>query len=181
VDDPSIDSMSFAAIDPFGSIEQHFADVQPLPPDVSFSGATNAGALPVAFPGIDNGFYSRDPVTLRSVFSFYDGFSFTTVVWDGSLVTDYLSISDPIHALLTTGELYHRGGEEDTVYGFDGRKEYEFPTGALRLAYETFDNPLGPGVPTLYYTLVYWESGGGDDELYIRVYALRTDDLNKLD
>jgi hypothetical protein len=142
-----------------------------------------AVASPVAPPGVGNGFYHRDPNAVRSVFSHYDGFSFNTWAWKSSLTPLPLPISDPIHDLLTTGELYHRGGEEDTVYGFDGSKRYEFPAGSLRFAYETFDDPGGAAIPMLYYTLIYWESGGdgGDDQLYIRVYKLPTADLDKLD
>jgi hypothetical protein len=69
-------------------------------------------------------------------------------------------------------------GDTAIIFSAAGERKYEFPLGSLHFAYENY---LG-GVPTLIFSLIYWDRSGGDSEAFhIRVYSLPTASLSTLD
>ena len=91
---------------------------------------------------------------------------------------ELLPVRQSIHAILESGELYHRGANSDEVYDSSGKKKYSIPTGKLHFAYENTDG----SEPVMFYTLVYFDRVEGDDDnMYIDIYAIPTADLGELD
>ncbi len=140
------------------------------------------GAGTVTLPGAPStGFYQCDPLNGRSILSWWTGSGWATCKWSvgPALPPTMLPTGARIDALLSDGSLYHRGDVTDYVYDWNGERIHSFPVGDLRLVGE---RDVG-GVPTLVYTLVYWEnkSGGGDDRLRVKVYTIPTADLDELD
>jgi len=133
---------------------------------------------PFAIPGSPaQGFYFRNPSGLRFL-SVWNGSKFVNYRWDDGLSAASLPFDGRIEALLSTDELLVVDEDAAIVYSPAGQREYFFPLGSLRFAYETYRD----GTPTLLFSLVYWnQAAGSDDEFYINVYSLPTARLSTLD
>jgi hypothetical protein len=124
------------------------------------------------------GFYFRNPSSGLRLLSVWNGSRYKNYRWYDASTLTTLPFDSRIEALLTTDELFVVDGETGMVYSSAGKRKYAFPLGDLHLAYETY---LG-GVPTLIFSLIYWDrSGGGDEAFHIKVYSLPTASLSSLD
>jgi hypothetical protein len=125
------------------------------------------------------GFYFRNPaLTGLRFLSVWNGSGYANYRWDDISPPAALPFDNRIEALLSTNELFILDGEQGMIYTPSGERKYRFPLGDLHFAYETY---LG-GVPTLLFSLVYWDQVGGDnEEFHINVYSLPTASLSTLD
>jgi hypothetical protein len=151
---------------------------------ISSSLPTDLGPVP---DGLTSAFYAHDPVLDRSYLSRWSGSSYSTYAWNwdheatGIAANGFqqlTGIKGPVNAVLTSGQLLSFADNSCTVYGPAGWKQYKFPMGGLKFCYESID----AGVPTLYFSLAYWQYGKDEeaDELYVEVYAIRTANLKNL-
>jgi hypothetical protein len=124
------------------------------------------------------GFYFRNQASGLRFLSFCNGSGYANYRWDGAFTLTPLPVSGRIEALLTTDELFVVDGGSGVVYSPSGQRKYSFPMGSLHFAYESY---IG-GVPTLLFSLIYWDRSGGDnEEFHIDVYSLPTSSLSTLD
>jgi hypothetical protein len=126
----------------------------------------------------DQGFYFHNPISGWRFRSVWGGSNFVNYRWYDASTLTTLPFDNRIEALLSTDELFVLDRDTAIVYSRAGKRKYAFPMGDLHLAYETYLD----GVPTLIFSLIYWDRSGGDnEEFHIRVYSLRTARLSTLD
>ncbi len=157
-----------------------------------YSGAVDDDSLPalplVGLPTnqLPEGFFptggvaAYDETTNVYIYSNYTAGGFYNVYrWTGGATPDpeLLPVRQPIHEILTTGELYHRGAGSDEVYDAAGRKKYSIASGNLHFAYENTDG----SEPVMVYTLVYFDRLDWDDNMYIDIYTIPTAELRDLE
>jgi len=137
------------------------------------------GSSAFSIPGDPTqGFYFRNPSSGLRFLSVWNGSGYANYRWDNTLPPAALPFDSRIEALLSTDELFVVDGERAVVYSPSGARKYRFPLGDLHFAYETY---IG-GVPTLLFSLIYWDQVGGDEEeFHINVYSLPTARLSTLD
>ena len=140
---------------------------------------TPSAVLAPAIPGSPlQGFYFRNPISGVSFLSVWSGSQYMNYRWYDALTLTTLPFSSRIEALLSTNELFVVDGEQAVIYSPAGELKYRFPLGDLHFAYETY---IG-GVPTLLFSLIYWDQVAGDnEEFHINVYSLPTASLSTLD
>ncbi len=147
----------------------------PDPPIVN----TPTSAFPEGYRGTGGSAAWEADVPVFYYSNYDSGGSFDSFRWDSAAVPERLPSRQTIDAILATGELYHRGANSDEIYDGSGRRKYSIPTGKLHFAYEL----TIASVPTMFYTLVYFDEVGDndDDNMYIDIYSIPTEDLEELD
>jgi hypothetical protein len=123
--------------------------------------------------------YFRSPTTGFSYVSFWNGRSWQSWYWDGSLQAMPLAVSYRIEAVLTTGELFCRSDTAGYVFSADGDRKYSFPLGDLEFVGERYE-PSGT-VAKMVFVLPVITGRRGEQEVEFGVYTIPTADLGDLD
>jgi hypothetical protein len=130
-----------------------------------------------------NAFYCHERISGRSYLSYWSGSdgryrSYTWTSGSTPLVTELTGVDGRIEAALTTGQILVFDEGICTVYDGVGKKQFDFPLGALRFCYERDDG----GTFKLYFSLAYWLFGRDEksDQLYVDVFSIQTTSLANL-
>jgi hypothetical protein len=140
--------------------------------------------------GLSSAFYAHDPLLDRSYLSYRTGSSYATCAWtwnhdnpgiDASGFQQLAGVKGRVEAVLNNGLFLAMDKAACAVYQPSGQKLYDFPLGGLRFCFERWD--FGENRYKVYFSLAYWIYGRNDkpDQLYVEVYALPSDSLNRLD
>ncbi len=128
-------------------------------------------------------FYHYSPATGYSYLSVPGVYgACTTYRWSNTSATASLLLDGfRIDAVLSTGRLFARHGDEARIYGADGRRLSHFPMGALRYAGEYWDSAEARLRMLFVLPLITGEQDGGERSLSFEVYSWPTADVTSLE